>query len=246
MQIKNITSTIPASPERVSLRIISDAKQRDFEDAYRLYCDAFPPGERESRIRIDAWLGTTGRAEQHPRNFIVIAELQRRVVGMTTIQYVEALGAGLLGYEVVAPAVRGLGIGGCLANHSFKELARTHRALGEGRCLGVFAEIDFMAGGSMQRRRRLIFWERLGLRPLQIAWRYPQLEVGTRPSGMYLGFKPLRPGVPPISRVEMRRIVIGLYDSIYKRRRGDTELSRVLKSIDEGPTEIGFRPRVEV
>jgi GNAT superfamily N-acetyltransferase len=225
--------------------MISDTLQTGFEDAFRLYEQSFPPGERERKSRFREWLGTTGKVNPAPHDFIEVARKDGKIVAMATMQYMKTIGAGFLGYLVVAPEERGVGIGTALAIRIFRDLERVHRqANGDRQCFGVFAEIDHYHARSIVRGRRLIFWQRLDLRPLNIAWRYPRLEAGTTPSAMYLAFKPLCPDLLPFSRAEMKMIAQEIYARVYRGRQSDRELKQVLHSIERGPAQIRYRETI--
>ncbi|MBI5710048.1 MAG: GNAT family N-acetyltransferase [Candidatus Eisenbacteria bacterium] len=230
---------------RVLFNVVTTTGHPDFEPAFAIYGESFPPGEVEGRREFRSWLRADDHRESPSHDLMITARRGGRVVGMATIQYIEALGAAFLGYLVVAREARGAGVGSSLARRAFQEVLRAHRAVRRGRPLGAFGELEHLHGRSRFHRRRLRFWARLGMRPLQIAWRYPRLEPGTRPSAMYLAFKPMRPGQVPLTRERMSSIVRGIYAEIYPQPRARKVLRRVLLSIEKGPARIDFRDMPE-
>lgn len=226
---------------RVAYRVIADATERGFDQAFRLYERTFPPGERESLAGFRSWLGCTGFHEPAPYNFMMVMERGSAILGMATMHYVEKLPAAFLGYLAVVPELRGKGLGTSLAERVFREMARIHRRIGRGRFLGIFTELEHLCGQGEARRRRLAFWARLGMRPLHVAWRYPRISRSAKPSRMYLAFRSLAPGRPPFSQDDMCRIVSVLYRRIYHRDASDADLQQVLRSIRKGPGSVGYR-----
>jgi GNAT superfamily N-acetyltransferase len=226
--------------------VITDSRQPGFAEAFRLYECSFPPGERDGKKQFEKWFKATKSPESLPYDFLLIARLESKIVGMATMHYIKEIEAGFLGYFVIVPEERDKGIGQALANETFNELVRIHNQEGDGSaCLGIFGEIDHYRANSIIRRKRIIFWQRLGLRPLQVAWRYPQLRSGTKPSAMYLAFKSLRLGVPPFSRDQLQRITREIYARIYKNRRSDKELNLITRSIKLGPKQICYRKNLQ-
>lgn len=225
----------------MNYKIITDAKQKEFNEAYALYKESFPVGELESKSYIETMLGENGPPEKYPTYFWIIISNDLEVAGLVTVQYLPTLEAAFLGYLVVKMKHRGHGLGSALALYALKTTKDVHFKVSTRAFLGIFSEIDFLKGKSAIRRKRLMFWNRLGMRPLMIAWRYPQLTSGTKASGMYLAFWPSSEEFVAFSKKQMQKIVDTIYENVYKERESDVELELVRGSIAHGPRFIAFR-----
>ena len=222
-------------------KIITDAKQKEFEEAYAIYKESFPAGELESKSDIKTMLGKNSQPEEYPTCFWIVATNGLEVTGLATMQYLPSLAAAFLGYLVVKKKHREHGLGSTLAIHALKTIKNIHLKLSTKAFLGIFSEIDFLKGKSAIRQKRLMFWNRLGMRPLEVAWRYPQLTSGTKASGVYLAFWPSSEEFVAFSKEQMHNIVDIIYENVYNRRESDVELDLVRSSIAHGPRFITFR-----
>lgn len=91
-------------------------------------------------------------------------------------------------YVFVTPSLRSHGIGGQLLTEMRSYLADEATRWKRGRVLGLFTELERAECSDLDSTRRLRFWERGGVVPLDFEWRYPRLHEGQLPVRMYLAF----------------------------------------------------------
>lgn len=200
-----------------------------FDSAYELYDASFPEGERETREAIAGWLRVRAAESLAPDDYhmLVARGMDRAVEGIALFHYIAEVRCGFLGYLAVAPRQQGRGLGSAL----FAEVCAVIERDAGRAPWGVFSEIDPADPEDPDSLRRLAFWRRLGMHPLDLGWRYPRLHEGAAPLQMHLAFCALDGSSGALSGAEVRRAAIAIYRSVYHRPGDDSDLAAVLEFV---------------
>ena len=154
----------------------------------QLYEDTFGEGERESEPAIIENL-VTETADREGGHLVIVAEEHPdSCVGGVIFSYLPSIDCGYTSYLVVDPAMRRLGIGSGLLDEMKTCLTTEATRHGQRRVLGAFTELEREDPKRPETFLRFRFWQRNGVLPLAVDWRYPRLHGGQPPLAMYLAF----------------------------------------------------------
>jgi GNAT superfamily N-acetyltransferase len=123
------------------------------------------------------------------RSFHVLCALRHHVVvGLSIFSYVPASNCGFSEYIVVAPELRGSGLGRALFDRRKSILDSSAHAHGVERCHGLFIETDTASGTapaepdtSMDPLLRLRIFAHLGFKRVDVRYVQPPLAPGKQP-----------------------------------------------------------------
>lgn len=197
-----------------SFHRVSDAADPYWDALMAIYELVFQEGEKEPRPSLEAQLST--QEDERRGGHIVLAALHggRTCVGGVIFSYLEAVNCGYISYLMVRPDTRRRGIGRELFYAARSVLDRNAYKLARTHAEGVFTELERESSSDPHTYERFQFWERLGVRPLDVEWEYPELAPGRRPLEMYLAygsFTSRRHWTPPALADAVNEIFLATY-----------------------------------
>lgn len=218
--------------DKIEFIEILDPHGQEFEDGYKFYEEAFPPGERETKENMRRWIERKAKGELVPDDIhMMIAKQNGKTIGFSSCHYIDAIRSGFLGYIVIDPTLRSGGIGS-----NFYAAVRSgietnvQRAHPQEKPRGMFMELDKESDEDDNTYRRFRFWNKNDVRPLNMHWQYPDLGNGAPPADMYLACAPLD-GNDTYSLQEMQDVATAIYKSVYEKEKDDPDLQKVLENI---------------
>jgi len=216
------------------VREIKDVKSTEFNSFIKLYINSFPEGERETTEALSDWILRSSKGELYPDNYhmlVISLKQSNKIEAGALCHYISALNGGFLGYLVVEPNIRNIGLGQILFNGVIKVIEMDSKRNRQGVPLGIFAEIDKAQDNTQDILRRLQFWRKCNMLPLDIEWKYPRLHTGEGPLNMYLAFCPYRNRPDYLTEKKAELAVRSIYDSVYRKKEDDQNLIEVIKSV---------------
>lgn len=223
---------LPASELPVSE--ITDPYSQEFSEAYALYEQTFPEGERETLASVRQWILRRRDGDLRPDDYhLVVARFpDGNLAGLASFHYLHAVKSGFLGYLVVARSLRSMGIGSALFAHVQRSVAEHVTQAGGKWARGIYMELDKQDADIPETYSRLRFWRRHGTFLLDVEWRYPALHDGQPPAAMHLAYCPLD-GDKTLSLSETRDAVRAIYGSVYQKDNTNEDLQQVITSIED-------------
>jgi GNAT superfamily N-acetyltransferase len=219
---------------------IADGESPVASEAFALYRDAFPEGERETRAAMESWMAKQASGVLLPDAYHMVAGCARgSVLCMASFHYLAAIRGGFLGYIVVAPAARGKGLGARFFG-TVRDFLERDAASRSAKLRAIYMELDREDPSIPETTRRLGFWKRLGVFPLDFAWQYPPLHGGQPPAMMDLAAVRFEDDPQRVSSVELCEASRAIYRSVYGKGEEDPLLLQVLRSLD-GREFVGRR-----
>ena len=183
---------------KIEFREIESGSQ-DFEKAYTLYARSFPVGELESIEVIEAWIrndreGKLGQDRFHFHGAFLKEPLETgekkfeagSIIGLSSFHYMGKIKSGFLGYSVIESELRSSGIGSLFFVYLVKTIEEDAGGIGKARA--VYMEIDKPSAEDPNTIRRLRFWAKNGVEPLDMDYEFPCLGEEDAPAqwGMML------------------------------------------------------------
>ena len=167
---------------------INNTRDRHWDRLMAIYEGVFERGEKEPPECLAAHLSAEGH--EKPGGHIVLAAIEAvgDCLGGIIFSYLGAVNSGYVSYLMVAPEAQGRGIGRGLVHAARHALDVQARRWGRRGADGVFTELQKELVAEPRTYARFRFWERLGVRPLDFEWEYPELANGRTPVPMYLAF----------------------------------------------------------
>lgn len=198
--------------------------REDLELVRTFYTDLCVPefpdaDERESLVNIERYLALKTSGWYGLNNYHVRVLLQNgRPIGGAIADYLAGPNTGVIEFLVVAPSMRGRGLGHRLLEDMEATLESDAQAAGLKGLSAIAAEMNdpyrrAMADDSMDPFVRLLIWSDWGYRKLDFAYVQPRLSPGRNPvTSLLLAWKPRV--VPPGDAVPARMIKHMLHEYI--------------------------------
>jgi hypothetical protein len=226
--------TLPESASELRVSEVLDPYSQEFSEAYALYEQTFPEGERETLANVRQWILRKRDGELRPDDYhLLVARLPNgNLAGLASFHYIHTIKSGFLGYLVVPTALRSMGIGGALFAHVQRSIAQHVTLAGREKARGIYMELDKENPDVPETYSRFRFWKRQGTIILDIDWRYPALHNGQPPASMYLAYCPLDGNVA-LSFSEIKDAVRAIYGSVYRKEKTNGDLLHVITSIED-------------
>ncbi len=197
---------------------VTDPATVDWSQIRSIYDTSFPASERDDFETV--FLIPRGQATW------VVSDLNR-IVGFAVIAWLPNGKHGLLEYAAVAPDVRSLGLGGRLLD------AITDESILEGRDRLVLEVEDPAEATSPDwARRRILFYQRWGARPIRCLRRYfmPDFRNPSNRIPMILLDRPFQ-DTGDLSGDELRSLLTDIYELEYQSVNGAAHLKALLPEV---------------
>lgn len=196
---------------RITIREIVQRRDAALGPAHRLLGTSLPSGEV---VPVRDWRATLAERSAGVwtdlRWHLLVAEQGRRVVGVASGTYLGSLNLAMIGYLVVDPSLRGLGIGPRLRGRlrtCFERDARQVRGLALEAVIGEVERTNPWL-------RHLV--SRHGALALDLPYYQPSLQVGDAPSSLVLYYQALTRSRRWLSAVDVRRILYAIWRRLYR------------------------------
>lgn len=221
----------------VSIEPVQSEELRNDPDWWRIYQSSFPAEELEDP-------DTVLRALEHKTGVVLRAVLEKKTIGITTLNFLEKLPASFAGYIAVDPSLERMGLGSKILQARVA-LTREHfRSQGQ-EPLGVFSEVeradlpDLLPVQVEKRKRRLQFFKKNGGQVLPIDYWQPPLSDDLPDIPMHLVVVPCGADVQ-IDQKLMMGVVDAMLDEKYGQINGipASILNRTRKKIRALPNAI--------
>lgn len=220
--------------QQIEVKQITVADDPDLVPALELFEKAIPENQRDMPEDIVRWLGEIQEETREGRcrwaDYLLVARLERAVVGFLYAHYDLDTGLLLISYLVVDKLARGARGGrasAALLGHLLGQLRRRQK-----KCHGIVFELEYAGGKSkekdrerrarMHRFRGLAQTKGITVKEIQMDYRQPKLslwEPGRREERQHLMFGRMNP--PHLSNLAPRREVENVLDFVYNHIYGD-------------------------
>jgi len=206
--------------------------------AHALLRLAFAP---DQVVPLKDWRETVreraGRVWTDLRWHLLVAERRGRVVGMASGTYLGSVNVGMVGYLVLRPSARRLGIGSRLRRRLRELFERDADRLGRAPLAAIVGEVE----ADNPWLARLVASERA--LALDIPYAQPSLEPGTGTVPLVLYYQPLGRRITSVPAPMLRRLLYAIWRRIYRVSRplAHSAFRRMLRALQRR-RHVGGRP----
>jgi GNAT superfamily N-acetyltransferase len=198
---------------RFQLKEINNVNDALFQDAFLIYKNAFPP-ELLQEMEVFARILQTKELGQD--RHIIVAMLNKKVIGMATLNYFYSTNTGCVGYIVIGPEWQKKGFGTRLYNGLVENLSQDAKRQGKLGPDALFFEVEkseFAKTDAEKQRdlERIRFFRSVGCKIIKAKYFQPSLGPGLDSVELNLMVRILNP------KLELNKEwLIKAVDSIYK------------------------------
>jgi GNAT superfamily N-acetyltransferase len=170
---------------------------------------------------------------------LLVAERRGRVVGMASGTYLGSVNVGMVGYLVLRPSARRLGIGSRLRRRLRECFERDAERIGRAPLTAIVGEVEPDNPWLM----RLVAAERA--LALDIPYAQPSLAPGASPVQLVLYYQSLRGRITSVPAPVLRRLLYAIWRRIYRVPRPLTHpaFRRMLRALRDRRRVGRWRPR---
>lgn len=171
---------------RIAVRLLEGSSDPLWRSLINLYTATFEVQQRETPSQIQRNAYKPGTRDS---GYLVLAAHQNGVcVGGIIFSLLSIVNCAYVDYIFVAQRRQEHGIGTRLVAEMKRYLSEGAAGALSAPLRGVFTEIQKIGECKAHLRRRLLFWTRLGVHPLRVAWYYPRMNRTARSVPMYLAY----------------------------------------------------------
>jgi hypothetical protein len=222
------------------IREITDPRDPALSKAYRLLSRTFEPGERVDRRE---WVGSLregadGLLSDLAWHLIIAEDSRKDVIGLASGTYLGNVNVGVIGYLVITPEVRALGLGSRLRNRLRRAFMRDAARVTGGALKAVVGEVSPSNPwlGKLAARDGVLL--------LDLRYHQPSLRANDPPSPFTLYYESLGRPRSRIAVSELRRILFAIWRRIYRIARPlDRPAFRAMMRALDGRRTIGAPAR---
>ena len=201
----------------IEYKELRDTTGELFDQAMRLYLEAFPANERHPLAVIKS------RIEAGDSK-IYVGTLSGKVACMALMWYFKKINYVLLDYIAVGAEFRSLKIGSVFLEYLVKE------GIADGRTMVFEVEHPAFGDNPAERKRRVAFYIKNGAYIIDdFVYKLPPLD-GKVPTEMMLMLYPAQ-AIDSYSPDDVRSIVVSLYNELYGRDENDPLLLSFINTI---------------
>lgn len=199
----------------VTFRQVTDASDPAWHSLIALYTESFEDAQREAEAGILQNLRTRERPKLG--GHIVIAALDSHTVciGGIIFSYLPMIDCGYVSYLFVSSRFRKRGIGTALLKEARLWLAADAAAAGQNQVIGFFAEIQRDGRPDPILGERLNFWQKAGVLPLDLEWRYPPLRCNEPAVPTYLAYGSYGPARESWFPRDIESVAVAIFRATY-------------------------------
>lgn len=232
--------TTHAPSSRVTLREITDPRDRALAPAYRLLSQSFERGER---VEKREWVGSLrenadGLLSDLAWHLIIAEDEQGRVLGLVSGTYLGNVNVGVIGYLAIVAEARSRGLGSRLRTRLRRCFERDAQRIRGEPVEAIIGEV------SPSNRWLRTLASRPGVVILDFTYLQPRLREGDEPSPFTLYYESLGRPRSSIPVSALRRILYAIWRRIYRIPRPlDRPAFRAMMRSLEGRRTVGAPKR---
>jgi len=201
---------------RFELKEINNVNDALFQDAFLIYKKAFPP---ELLQEMEVFARILQSKEPGQDRHIIVAKLNKKVIGMATLNYFYNTNIGCIGYIVIGPQWQKKGFGTKLYNGLVENLSQDAKRQGKLGPDALFSEVEKSEFAKTDAERqedleRITFFRSVGCKIIKAKYFQPSLGAGLDSVELNLMVQILNPKLE-LNKEWLIKAVDSIYEYIY-------------------------------